>query len=142
MSCLLSEWNPHFESNLLWNGLSVMFYFQSMIFHLHLTRLLQFALRFCFILISGFVWKVSASTQSSSTATISPNSTRPSKRSVYIIAIINWISKIIYWMLGDGFRKVRGHVKTVTTVCFTDLDHGSEILSRFSLPKSMKHSVD
>jgi hypothetical protein len=28
------------------------------------------------------------------------------------------------------------------TVCFTDLDHGSEILSRFSLPKSMKHSVD
>ncbi len=27
------------------------------------------------------------------------------------------------------------------TVCFTDLDHGSEILSRFSLPKSMKHPV-
>jgi hypothetical protein len=26
--------------------------------------------------------------------------------------------------------------------CFTDLDQGREILSRFSLPKSMKHSVD
>ncbi len=25
---------------------------------------------------------------------------------------------------------------------FTDLDQGREILSRFSLPKSMKHSVD
>jgi hypothetical protein len=29
-----------------------------------------------------------------------------------------------------------------STVCFTDLDHGSDILSRFSLPKSMKHTVD
>jgi hypothetical protein len=28
-----------------------------------------------------------------------------------------------------------------STVCFTDLDQGSEILSRFSLPKSMKHTV-
>jgi hypothetical protein len=27
------------------------------------------------------------------------------------------------------------------TVSFTDLDQGREILSRFSLPKSMKHSV-
>ncbi len=28
-----------------------------------------------------------------------------------------------------------------STVSFTDLDQGREILSRFSLPKSMKHSV-
>ncbi len=27
------------------------------------------------------------------------------------------------------------------TVCFTDLDQGSEILTRFSLRKSIKHSV-
>ncbi len=38
------------------------------------------------------------------------------------------------------------YVETVTisannTVSFTDLDQGREILSRFSLPKSMKHSV-
>ena len=30
----------------------------------------------------------------------------------------------------------------LTTVSFTDLDQEREILSRFSLPKSMKHSVD
>jgi hypothetical protein len=29
----------------------------------------------------------------------------------------------------------------ITTVCFTDLDQGREILSKFSLPKSMKHTV-
>jgi hypothetical protein len=29
----------------------------------------------------------------------------------------------------------------ISTVSFTNLDHGREILSRFSLPKSMKHSV-
>ncbi len=29
----------------------------------------------------------------------------------------------------------------IYTVSFTDLDQGREILSRFSLPKSMKHSV-
>ncbi len=29
----------------------------------------------------------------------------------------------------------------VDTVSFTDLDQGREILNRFSLPKSMKHSV-
>ncbi len=28
------------------------------------------------------------------------------------------------------------------TVCFTDIDQGSEILSKFSLPKSMKHTVE
>jgi hypothetical protein len=28
-----------------------------------------------------------------------------------------------------------------STVCFTDLDQGIEIISRFSLPKSMKHTV-
>ncbi len=27
-----------------------------------------------------------------------------------------------------------------TTVCFTDLDQGSEILSKFSYAKSMKHN--
>ncbi len=27
------------------------------------------------------------------------------------------------------------------TVCFTDLDQGSEIISKFTLPKSMKHTV-
>jgi hypothetical protein len=27
------------------------------------------------------------------------------------------------------------------TVCFTDLDQGSEIISKFKLPKSMKHTV-
>jgi hypothetical protein len=31
--------------------------------------------------------------------------------------------------------------ETKTTVSFTDLDQGREILSRISLPKSMKHSV-
>ncbi len=29
----------------------------------------------------------------------------------------------------------------IPTVSFTDLDQGRDILSRFSLPKSMKHSV-
>jgi hypothetical protein len=29
-----------------------------------------------------------------------------------------------------------------TTVSFTDLDQGREIFNRFSLPKSMKHSVE
>jgi hypothetical protein len=31
---------------------------------------------------------------------------------------------------------------TNATVSFTDLDQGREILSRFSLPKSMKHSEE
>ncbi len=31
--------------------------------------------------------------------------------------------------------------RTVTIVCFTDIDLGSEIKSKFSLPKSMKHTV-
>ncbi len=30
----------------------------------------------------------------------------------------------------------------IATVSFTDLDQGREILSRFSLPKSMKYSVE
>jgi hypothetical protein len=29
-----------------------------------------------------------------------------------------------------------------STICFTDLDEASEILSKFSLPKSMKDTVD
>ncbi len=32
-------------------------------------------------------------------------------------------------------------LRVTCTVCFTELDHGSEILSRFSLPKSMKHTT-
>jgi hypothetical protein len=31
--------------------------------------------------------------------------------------------------------------KMFGTVCFTDLDQGSEILNRFSLPNSIKHTV-
>jgi hypothetical protein len=33
-------------------------------------------------------------------------------------------------------------MKLVSTVCFTHLDQGSDIFSKFSLPKSMKHAVD
>jgi hypothetical protein len=33
-------------------------------------------------------------------------------------------------------------VATDFTVFFTDLDQGSEILSKLSLPKSMKHTVE
>ncbi len=38
----------------------------------------------------------------------------------------------------DGFHK---QLRVPTTVCLTDLDQVSEIISRFSLPKSMKHTV-
>ncbi len=38
-----------------------------------------------------------------------------------------------------------GHLATLTkycnTICFTNLDLSSEIVSKFSLPKSMKHTV-
>jgi hypothetical protein len=34
-----------------------------------------------------------------------------------------------------------GNSSMCHTVCFTDLDHGYEIISKFSMPKLMKHTV-
>jgi hypothetical protein len=39
------------------------------------------------------------------------------------------------------YLAIRSKAVPQSTVSFTDLDQGREILSRFSLPKSMKHSV-
>ncbi len=38
-------------------------------------------------------------------------------------------------------KKYKPEEDRTSTVCFTDLDQGGEILSKFSLPKSMKHPV-
>ncbi len=41
----------------------------------------------------------------------------------------------------DYYKRFLKALKSRHAVCFTDLDQGSEIISRFSLPKSMKHTV-
>jgi hypothetical protein len=41
-----------------------------------------------------------------------------------------------------GYQKQPWFDPTGSTVSFTDLDQGREILNRFSLPKSMKHSSE
>ncbi len=46
------------------------------------------------------------------------------------IIVVDEIDKVFAWKSGQA------------TVSFTDLDQEREILSRFSLPKSMKHSVE
>ncbi len=43
--------------------------------------------------------------------------------------LIYYLTTVLFWYF------------STSTVSFTDLDQGREILSRFSLPKSMKHSV-
>jgi hypothetical protein len=46
-----------------------------------------------------------------------------------------------FWLF-HFYRPGNPDFSFISTVSFTDLDQGREILSRFSLPKSMKHSVE
>jgi hypothetical protein len=74
------------------------------------------------------------------------------------ITVTKWYNYITKWYHNNLTKKyhndngqkerIKGIVQyniqivRLCTVSFTDLDQGREILSRFSLPKSMKHSVD
>jgi hypothetical protein len=46
------------------------------------------------------------------------------------------------YALIPNFSNPQQSITQEPTVCFTNLDKGNEIISKFSLPKSMKHTVE
>ncbi len=64
---------------------------------------------------------------------------------MHIRVVFSSVHSFKFKRKNNGFKRTSkeiGSLHLFYIVCFTDLDQGSEIISRFNLHKSMKHTIN